>query len=79
MQAQTKSHYTNINHFHSPLSQLNASSLQYGASRPPRRASAPRMQELVDVHGVPRLHAQPIDDIPNDADEVDVEADSCSE
>ena len=49
------------------------------ASQPPRRATACTMQDFVDVHGALRLHEQPIDDIPDDADEVEVAVDSGSE
>ena len=42
------------------------------ASRPPWQATACTMQDLVDVHSTPRLHEQPVDDIRDDADEVEV-------
>ena len=35
--------------------------------------------DLVDVHGAPRLHEQPVDDIPDDADKVEVAVDLGSE
>lgn len=47
------------------------------ASRPPRRIATPSMQALVDHHGLPRL--QPVDDIPYNAEEVEIAADSGSE